>query len=596
MDNKLWYRPLIVLLMIALAIVACDTGNSNNNSGNGGQSNVSNATATPDVPANAIQIEILYSPEVGRYLTQAMDDFNQAYREGRNPLTGQSLANGEKPIFVTGRSESAGTVMQGIANAFIAPNNENVLKPTVWIPSVSHWLALANYQAGRQIIDLTDSPATANAPVVIAIWESRLQALQRAHPDDQIGWSHLLEVLHNPEGWAAYGISGERTTVYYGHTDPNISSTALSTLIAEYTASAQANGIVERRLSLETVRNPTVQQGVRDIEALIRHYSRRTTEFLEYITQGPAYLDFVALEENDIIYINQGKTDYKPPERLVALYPAEGTFWHEHPYAIPDGDWITDEQKAAALVFRDYVLSPVVQEKVLETGFRPVNPDVPMGYPFVAELGVDPNQPLTVLQVPEPEVIAAVQESWSFVKKQADIWLLIDVSGSMYGDKIDQAKQAAIAFVERTDPSNRVGLMVFSSTVREVVPLDNVESNRARLIENINALDADGDTALYDALIATVEKMKESEGERIRAVVLLSDGADTASSSNRSDVSTKIEAERSTLNPVIVIPIAYGSDADVGVLTSIGRASNTKVQSGDPDQIQQLLELISSYF
>ena len=39
---------------------------------------------------------------------------------------------------------------------------------------------------------------------------------------------------------------------------------------------------------------------VRNIEELIRHYSSRTTEFKEYIAQGPAYLDFVALEENDL--------------------------------------------------------------------------------------------------------------------------------------------------------------------------------------------------------------------------------------------------------------------------------------------------------
>ena len=74
---------------------------------------------------------------------------------------------------------------------------------------------------------------------------------------------------------------------------------------------------------------------MRQIECLIKHYSSRTTEFKEYIAQGPNYLDFVALEENDLIYINQGKTAYKPPEKLVALYPKEGTFWHEHPFAIP---------------------------------------------------------------------------------------------------------------------------------------------------------------------------------------------------------------------------------------------------------------------
>ena len=112
-----------------------------------------------------------------------------------------------------------------------------------------------------------------------------------------------------------------------------------------------------------------------------------------------------------LIYINQGKTAYKPPERLVALYPTEGTFWHEHPFAIPNTDWVTPEQRDAARVFTQYILSETIQQKTLAAGFRPANPKVPLGYPIVPELGVDPNQPATVLDVPDPSVIAAVQQS-----------------------------------------------------------------------------------------------------------------------------------------------------------------------------------------
>src|SRR5690606_27432042 len=223
-----------------------------------------------------------------------------------------------------------------------------------------------------------------------------------------------------------YGIPNGRRTVYYGHTDPLVSSTALSTLIAEFYASARQNGFTERRLTINQVRDTDVQAGVRQIEGLIRHYSRRTTEFREYIAQGPDYLDFVALEENDLIYINRGMTQYQPPERLVALYPKEGTFWHEHPMGIVNADWTTPEQRQAAEVFIDYVLTPEVQTLIMAQGFRPANPDVELGFPFVEENGVDPSQPRTVLDVPAPDVIAAVQQSWSFVKKQADIMLLID--------------------------------------------------------------------------------------------------------------------------------------------------------------------------
>jgi len=578
----------LMLTLLACSLFGSDTGGL---LGNGGVSK----------PSNAVEISIIYAPESKLYMPTAIDDFNRSYANGINPLTGEKLGKDEKPIFVTGEPGSSGTVHQGIINAFIAPNNANVAKPTIFAPSVSHWLALVNYQTGRQVFDLADSPSTALAPVVMAIWESRLQALEQANGGQPVGWEELLAVMQSPNGWADYGISGDRTTVYYGHTDPYVSSTALSTLIGEFYASAKYNAgnTNLRRLSMQEVQNPDVQQGVRDIENLIKHYSSRTTEFKEYIAQGPDYLDFVALEENDLIFINQGKTNYQPPEKLVALYPKEGTFWHEHPFGIVNADWVTDEQAAAARVFTEYIRSEAVQRVVMENGFRPVNPAVPLGYPIVPELGVDPNQPTTVLDVPDPDVIAAVQTSWQYVKKQADVLLVMDTSGSMSGSKIEQARSAAQAFLDNMPSQNRVGMVKFNQDVELAMPLASFEGASTTIRQQVDALEADGDTALYDAIIEAVTLVRtndEGGDNRIKAIIVLSDGKDTASFNSLNDVVTAINAAHSDRNPVLVIPVAYGGDADINALNAIARASSTKVQSGDPNDIQKVLEIISSYF
>ncbi len=574
----------LLLLLALLALAACESGTP--------------GPQTGGRPENAVDISIVYSPEAELFMPQIIADFNAAFASGKNPVTGAPLAAGERPIYVTGKAGSSGTVMQGVVNAILAPNNQNVERPTIFSPSVSHWLALANYQSGRQLFDLNDVQATALAPVVMAIWESRLQAIRDTVGHDEVGWEELLGVLNSPNGWQDYGFSGRRA-VYYGHTDPFISSTALSTLIAEFYAAARETGFTGRRLTLDVVNDEAVQDGVRQIEQLIRHYSRRTTEFKEYIAQGPDYLDFVALEENDLIFINQGKTEVQPPEKLVALYPKEGTFWHEHPMGIVNADWVTPEQREAARVLIEYVLTPAVQTAIMEYGFRPANPDVELGYPFVAENGVTPAGPTTVLDVPAPEVVAAVQQSWSFVKKQADIILLIDVSGSMETDgKIEQAKQAAEAFVASLEPTNRIGLAVFNQGVELRVPVDNVETNRQQVINSIRSLRAEGGTALYQATQEIVGMMNEQgDGDRIRAVVILSDGADTSEGSvSLNDALRAIQATRESLNPVIVVPVAYGADADVNTLSSLARASSTRVQSGDPQNILNVLEIISSYF
>jgi Ca-activated chloride channel family protein len=579
---------LLILLVIALGIlVACDNDES------------PSGQVSSRIPENAIEINIVYAPESDLYMPLTIQEFNASYANGVNPVTGERLADNERPIYVTGVSGSSGTVMQGIVNAFIAPNNQNVARPVIFEPSVSHWLALANFQSGRQIFDLSEARATALAPVVMAIWESRLQAIRDTVGYDDIGWEELLDVLHSENGWQDYGIVGGRRTVYYGHTDPFISSTALSTLIAEFYASARSEGFTGRELNLEEVNRPEVQQGVRDIEQLIRHYSSRTTEFKEYIAQGPSYLDFVALEENDLIFINQGKTQYNPPEPLVALYPKEGTFWHEHPFGIVNADWVTPEQQEAARVFTDYVLTPAVQLRIMENGFRPANPDVELAFPFVPENGVTVEGPRTVLDVPDPEVIAAIQQSWAFVKKQADIYLLIDISGSMLNDgKLEQAKQAAEAFLNGMESANRVGLALFNNDVEIRVPLDEFETNEQQLRANIRSLRADGGTELFASITQVVGLLgKDTETDRIRAIVVLSDGEDTGDQGyTLNDVVNTITSSREDRNPIIVIPVAYGSDAKIIDLNAIARASATSVQSGDPANIQSVFEIISSYF
>lgn len=581
-------RLILGLLAALLLLAACDN--------NGGDSSVSG-----EKPANAIEISIIYAPESKDYMVQFIPAFNEAYRRGTNPVTGQALRSDERPIYVTGVDGSSGTVMQGIVNAVLTPNSENIARPTIFQPSVSHWLALANYLARRELFDLANSRPTANAPVVMAIWESRLEAIRRTVGYQDVGWEELLMVIESENGWQDFGLPDARRTVFYGHTDPFVSSTGLSTLIATYYAAAREQGFTGRRLTMAQVSDEEVREGVRRIESLIRHYSQRTTEFKNYIAQGPDYLDFVALEENDLIAINRGLTEYKPPEKLVALYPKEGTFWHEHPMGIVNADWVTPEQREAARVFVDYVLMPAQQQVIMSFGFRPANPEVALGFPFEDQYGVTQAGPSTLLDVPDPDVVAAIQDSWSFVKKQADIMLLIDVSGSMANEgKLEQAKTAALAFLAAMESNNRVGLTIFSSDVRVLVPLDNFETNRARLEENIRRLQADGGTALYDATVDVVQAMNNIDAsDRIRAIVLLSDGEDTESRRYRlDDVVRIISASSGELNPVIVIPVGYGTlnDTLIRTLNRIAAASNTTWQSGDPQNILRVLEIIASYF
>src|SRR3546814_4185372 len=74
---------------------------------------------------------------------------------------------------------------------------------------------------------------------------------------------------------------------------------------------------------------------------------------------------------------------------------------------------------------------PAIQRKVLEDGFRPGNPDVPVGAPVDAAHGVDPDQPQTLLDVPAPPVLAQLLDDWEDQRKPARVLLVMAESGSV---------------------------------------------------------------------------------------------------------------------------------------------------------------------
>jgi hypothetical protein len=239
-------------------------------------------------PRLCIHITVVYSGEVDYYLPAIIDDFNaRSLQWGVNPDTNALLGIGIKPICVSGYQVRAGTVRNEIIKSpheqnmpppSAMPGVQDTEPPTVWIPSVSTWLLLTNHDARRPLFDLSEAKATALAPVVIAIWQSRLDAIRNKVGYHDIGWEELLQVLTSPNGWCDYGLSPCRHAVFYGHTNPFNSPTGLSTLIAEFYASARANGFSAPTLDRSIINRPDVRDGVREIERAIRHYSDRQAQ------------------------------------------------------------------------------------------------------------------------------------------------------------------------------------------------------------------------------------------------------------------------------------------------------------------------------
>ncbi len=123
----------------------------------------------------------------------------------------------------------------------------------------------------------------------------------------------------------------------------------------------------------------------------------------------------------------------------------------------------------------------------------------------------------------------------------ADITLVIDVSGSMGGAPIEQAKAAARDFIGALGPRDRIALIAFSDDVRVLL---DYTVDRAAALAAVNALDAVGDTALYQATADAAHWAARSTATR-RAVVLLSDGLDFGGRSQVARDESLVEAMNS---------------------------------------------------
>src|SRR5437870_13584664 len=102
--------------------------------------------------------------------------------------------------------------------------------------------------------------------------------------------------------------------------------------------------------------------------------------------------------------------------------------------------------------------------------------------------------------------------------------VVLDLSGSMSGAKIEKARQAAMAVVDRLGPEDIFSFVAYSDRAELVFPAQEVEDKEA-LKRRISRIQPGGSTALYAGVQLGAEQVqKHLSGERINRVILLSDG------------------------------------------------------------------------
>ena len=127
----------------------------------------------------------------------------------------------------------------------------------------------------------------------------------------------------------------------------------------------------------------------------------------------------------------------------------------------------------------------------------------------------------TILDEKQPQEITFFSDDDSPVS----VGVIFDVSGSMSGDKIKNAREALSKFIQTSHNSDEYFLIAFNS--RAQLLLDKTRDGNA-VLDKLTFVQTKNNTALYDACYLGVEKVQRGLHPK-RALLLISDGQDNNS-------------------------------------------------------------------
>ena len=156
--------------------------------------------------------------------------------------------------------------------------------------------------------------------------------------------------------------------------------------------------------------------------------------------------------------------------------------------------------------------------------------------------------------------------------------LVVDVSGSMYGKPLDDAKLGLNAFVDQMEPGDEAALLAFSD---DIYMTQAMTSDVNRLRKGIQSLQTIGGTHLYDAVAKAIDLSKNYSEKT--AIVLLTDGQDGGSKFTARNIESMV-----AYHGIAFYAIGLGSVDDQALKTLAKKTSGEFDPTPNSSDLQKL--------
>ncbi len=352
--------------------------------------------------------------------------------------------------------------------------------------------------------------------------------------------------------------------VVLGYPNPYTSSISLNLLhtILWQAAGHQKDG---KPLSLADLQSPAVSSVFDAFQKQVLVTTRTSRDLRDIFIRDPDKLQAFPLE-----YQNYVNLKILPGFEKTEFIP----FGLPHRNPLVSFPWTTAPQKQALKKFADFALSPAMQQKAEAIGW--VKTD------YLKQGKFPP--------LPSGEVVKTAQSFWKARKdsgKTVYMSIVIDSSGSMEGERMKALKTALKQAIQQINPGNYVGLVTFGNNPQRLVTMAPFDTKqKQRFLAAIDAIKADGSTAMYDGTLvglADLLEYKKKDPNGRFYLLLLTDGENNRGFNLR-DVKDVLQYA-----DVRIYPIAYG-EVNQDELKAIAALRESTVESGDPKQVETILK------
>jgi Ca-activated chloride channel family protein len=170
-----------------------------------------------------------------------------------------------------------------------------------------------------------------------------------------------------------------------------------------------------------------------------------------------------------------------------------------------------------------------------------------------------------------------------------DVLLVLDTSGSMQGEKIEQARKALDYILQRLNPSDRFNVVSFSTGVRQFARGLQPARLGGEASQFVASLQAEGSTDINRALLETLAQV---DPERPAVIVFLTDGLPTVGETTPQRIIDNVRQEIG--RNVQLFSFGVGYDVDTVLLDTISQENRGASAYVQPDQA--IDEAVSTFY